>query len=92
MSKISSFIVGNKGRIVVPKGIRDEAGFEEGTRVTAFVDDLGRIVIETPDSVKARIRRRATQTIGTQHSVVDELLEERRSDVSLLDSKRTTTK
>ena len=86
MSSISMITVGNKGRVVVPKSIRDEVGFVEGVRVSAFVDDLGRVILETPEAVKARIRRRAMQAAAVPGSAVDQLLEERRRDTSLLDA------
>ncbi len=78
--------VGNKGRVVVPKSIRDEVGLEEGVRVSAFVDDLGRVILETPEAVKARIRRRAVQAADMPGSAVGQLLEARRADTSLLDA------
>ena len=90
MSSISMITVGNKGRVVVPKRIRDLVGLEEGVRVAAFVDDLGRVVLETPEAVKARIRLRASLSEDSQGSAVDQLLEERRRDSSLLDSKSGT--
>ncbi len=86
MSSISMITVGNKGRVVVPKSIRDEVGLEEGVRVSAFVDELGRIILETPAAVKARIRRRAEKTADLPGSAVDQLLQERRQDNSLLDA------
>lgn len=78
--------VGNKGRVVVPKSIRDEVGLEEGVRISAFVDELGRVILETPEAVKARIRRRASRTAEMPGSAVEQLLEERRQDRSLLDT------
>lgn len=87
MSSISVITVGNKGRVVVPKSIRDEVGLEEGVRVSAYVDDLGRIILETPDAVKARVRRRASQAVDIPGSAVDQLLEERARDTSLFDSR-----
>ena len=86
MSSVSMITVGNKGRIVVPKRIRQLVGLEEGVRVAAFVDDLGRVVLETPEAVKARIRLRASQSGDAEGSAVDQLLEERRGDSSLMDS------
>ena len=86
MSSISMITVGNKGRIVIPKRIRELVGLEEGVRVAAFVDDLGRVVLETPEAVKARIRLRASQSADPRGSAVDQLLEERRGDSSVMDS------
>jgi AbrB family looped-hinge helix DNA binding protein len=92
MSSISMITVGNKGRVVVPKRIRDLVGLEEGVRVAAFVDDLGRVVLETPEAVKARIRLRASQSADSQGSAVDQLLEERRGDSSLMDPPAGTSR
>ena len=85
MPSISMITVGNKGRVVVPKRIRELVGLEEGVRVAAFVDDLGRVVLETPEATKARIRLRASQSAGDEGSAVDQLLDERRRDSSLMD-------
>ena len=86
MSTISMIALGDKGRVVVPKSIRDKVGLEEGDRVAIFVDDLGRVILETPAAVKARIRRKASRGIDLDGSAVDQLLEERRRDSSLLES------
>jgi AbrB family looped-hinge helix DNA binding protein len=91
MSTISMVALGDKGRVVVPKSIRDEIGLEEGDRFAIFVDELGRVILETPAAVKARIRRRASRGNDLDGSAVhgnavDQLLEERRRDSSLLES------
>jgi AbrB family looped-hinge helix DNA binding protein len=86
MSTISMVALGDKGRVVVPKSIRDEIGLEEGDRFAIFVDEFGRVILETPAAVKARIRRKASRGNDLDGSAVDQLLEERRRDSSLLDS------
>jgi AbrB family looped-hinge helix DNA binding protein len=86
MSTISTITVGNKGRVVVPKSIRDEVGLFQGVRVSAFVDDLGRVVLETPDAIKTRIRRRASLARDISGDAVSQLMDERRRDASLLDT------
>lgn len=92
MSNISMITVGNKGRVVVPKSIRDEVGLEEGDRIAAFVDDLGRVVLETPAAVKARIRRRAAQGAKAPGGAVEQLLTHRLQDSSLLDPEPGTSR
>ena len=92
MFNISLITVGNKGRVVVPKTIRDQVGLEEGTRIAAFVDEFGRVVLETPEAVKARIRDRASQSADSQGSAVDQLLEERRGDSSFMDPQSGVTR
>jgi len=81
-----SFKVGKKGRVVIPSSLRKEARISEGTVLTGRVSDSGQVILETKESIKKRIRTRASAVsrIGTS-SVVEELLEERRSDRSLLD-------
>lgn len=82
---VSSFVVGQKGRVVVPVEVREKAGVHEGTELRARVNDEGQIVIDTPESVRRRIRRRAAAGMSLPGSAVDDLLGDRRTDSSLLD-------
>ncbi len=78
-------VIGKKGRVVIPVSIREAAGLTEGSEVVASVDDSGRVIIDTPASIKARIRQRAAHGSKMAGSAVDQLLAEREADQSLLD-------
>ena len=78
-------VIGKKGRVVIPVSIREAAGLTEGSEVVASVDDSGRVIIDTPASIKARIRQRAAFGSKMAGSAVDQLLAEREADQSLLD-------
>ena len=78
-------VVGKKGRVVIPASIRRAAGLSEGTEIVTSVDEAGRVVIDTPSSIKARIRQRAAAGKKMSGSSVDQLIAERAADRSQLD-------
>jgi AbrB family looped-hinge helix DNA binding protein len=78
-------VVGKKGRVVIPVSIRRAAGLSEGTEIVTWVDDVGRVIIDTPSSIKARIRQRAAAGKKMPGSSVEQLIAERDADRSLLD-------
>lgn len=84
-TKTVTFKVGKKGRVVIPASLRKEARITEGTELTGRVSHSGQVILETRDAIKQRIRARAAAGSNDRSSVVDELLEERRADRSLLD-------
>jgi len=71
--------VGGKGRTVLPAGLRDRAQIQEGDTLVARLED-GRVVLETRETIKARIRA-AARDAGSDGGVVDRLLRERREEV-----------
>lgn len=84
--QIASLVVGKKGRVVIPASIRKEAGIGEGSELTVRLGNHGQVVLESKEVIKKRIRARAADAaLRPDSSVVDELLEERRTDSSLLD-------
>lgn len=83
-TKAQTLRVGKKGRVVLPVSIRREAGITEGSELTGRVTQSGQVILETKDTIKQRIRQRAAAADNTT-SVVDQLLEERKADRSLLD-------
>jgi bifunctional DNA-binding transcriptional regulator/antitoxin component of YhaV-PrlF toxin-antitoxin module len=85
MSKSATLVIGKKGRAVIPAAIRAEAGLTEGTVASASVDDFGRVIIETPTSIAARIRKRARAANPTGASAVDLLIAERATDATMND-------
>lgn len=81
---VISFVVGQKGRVVVPVEIREIAGVHEGTELRARVNPDGQIVIDTPESIRRRIRLRAAAGREMFGSAVGDLTKEREADSSLL--------
>ena len=47
--------VGPKNRIVLPAALRDAAGITIGSDLVGHVDELGRLILETAASVRARV-------------------------------------
>ena len=47
--------VGPKNRVVLPAPLRDAVGITVGSELVGHVDELGRLVLETPASVRARV-------------------------------------
>ena len=60
----ASFRVGAKGRVVLPAAVRRAAGIDADAEVVARADGQGRMVIETVESIKARVRAHAPTTSG----------------------------
>lgn len=85
MKEAVAAVIGKKGRVVIPASIRDAAGLIEGTEIMASVDDAGRVIIDTPSSIKARIRERAASGSKMARGAVDQLIDDRQADRSLLD-------
>jgi bifunctional DNA-binding transcriptional regulator/antitoxin component of YhaV-PrlF toxin-antitoxin module len=74
-----------KGRTVIPAPLRSEAGIrEDGDVLVGHVED-GRLIIETRDAIKRRLR---AQAAGREEGVVDRLLADRRADAELEDQPR----
>jgi bifunctional DNA-binding transcriptional regulator/antitoxin component of YhaV-PrlF toxin-antitoxin module len=65
--------MGDRGRLVVPAPIREEAGLVEGTALVAMATPSG-IVLMTQEQLKTRVRAELTGA-----DLVDDLLAERRS-------------
>ncbi len=73
--------IGAKGRVVLPAALRAETHLNVGDEVIVTAAD-GRIVMETPDAIKARLRA-AAAVARTDGKVVDRLLAHRRADLDL---------
>jgi AbrB family looped-hinge helix DNA binding protein len=73
--------IGAKGRVVLPAALRAETHMDEGDELIVSVAD-GRIIMETPDAIKARLRA-AAAAARSDGRVVDRLLEDRRTDLKL---------
>lgn len=73
MSGTHNVVMGDRGRLVVPAGVRRRAGLSEGTPL---------VMVETPDGIvvmtRAQLRRRVDAELGGL-DLVSELLGERRA-------------
>lgn len=82
MSDTNAVVVGPKGRVVIPAGIRHELGIREGSELVALVE--GQAVVLVPRSaVKGRLRSMFAD-IGV--SLRDELIAERRAQATREDA------
>ena len=72
MSGTYTLVVGDRGRIVVPAGVRDEAGLVEGTEMV-LLSTPGGLVLLTREQLLARVRGELEGV-----DLVAELLAERR--------------
>lgn len=73
MSGSTSVVLGDKGRIVVPSGVRERRRWTQGTTL---------ILVETPDGLLLTDRDTALRMVREQlasRSLVDELIDERRT-------------
>ncbi len=68
--------LGDRGRLVVPAGLRASQGWEQGTALL-FIETPHGVVLATRDQVKDLVR---AQLAGA--SLVDELLTERREQAT----------
>lgn len=68
--------MGDRGRLVVPAGLRERAGLAEGTPLVLLETAAG-LVLLTRDQLKARVRADLAR-----RDLVDELLQERRAEAA----------
>lgn len=74
----SHVVVGRQGRVVIPAELRRRLGVEPGQTLVAREED-GRLVLERPANVLARLRRRFAEA-APDTSLADELIAERRRE------------
>ena len=75
-------VLGREGRVLIPAQFRRDLGLGPGARLLMYVED-GRLVLETPEQLMARIRRDVADSWrGGEESVVDELIAERRAEAA----------
>jgi bifunctional DNA-binding transcriptional regulator/antitoxin component of YhaV-PrlF toxin-antitoxin module len=79
MSAAYSARVGNKGRVVLPAGLRESQGWTDDT-VLIFVEEQGGVRVLSRDEAEASIRLQLSAT-----SVVEELIAERRAAAAVED-------
>ena len=70
--------VGPQGRVVIPAPLRQALEIHPGETLFARIED-GRLVLEKPDQVLARLRERFSQ-VPVEVSLADELISERRDE------------
>ena len=75
MSAVYSARVGNKGRVVIPAGLRESQGWSDDT-VLVFVDESDRVRLVSRDDLE----RQVLAEMAGGPSLVDELLAERRAE------------
>lgn len=68
--------MGANGRVVIPAEVRRQLELEPGATLTVRVEN-GRIELESPDNLLRRIQAE-WQSTAKGHSMVDELIAERR--------------
>lgn len=73
MSGTYPIVVGNRGRIVIPAGVRERNGLSEGTALI-LLDTPAGLVLMTREQLRARVR---SELEGLD--LVGELLAERRA-------------
>jgi AbrB family looped-hinge helix DNA binding protein len=73
--------IGAKGRTVLPAALRTQLHIGVGDELVARAED-GRIVLETRDAIKARLRSLAA-TAKRDGRAVDRLLADRNADLDL---------
>jgi len=67
--------------------MRQELGLQPGASVVAYIED-GRLILEDRAHLAARIQAEAAATAGKTHSVVDDLIAERRAEAAGEESAR----
>ena len=77
MSDTSIVVVGPKGRVVIPAGIRRQLHLEEGSELVALLEGQGVLLIPRA-AVKHRLR---SMFAGVKSSMAAELQAERRAEV-----------
>lgn len=76
MSDTTTVVVGNKGRIVVPAGIRARHQWVEGSTLVALDTELG-VLLADRDTVEGLVRARLAG-----HDMLGDLLSDRRRDAA----------
>jgi AbrB family looped-hinge helix DNA binding protein len=75
---VSEVTVGPQGRLVVPAPLRRRLGIQPGDVLVARAED-DRLVLERPEAILARLRKRYA-AVPRDVSLVDELLAQRREE------------
>jgi AbrB family looped-hinge helix DNA binding protein len=73
--------VGNDGRILIPKEIRQKLGINKNNSVIANIDENG-LYITTVQNSLSKARALVNQFCGSDESITDLLISERRAEAS----------
>lgn len=73
-------VLAANGRIVIPAAIREALGFKPGEILVMAVHD-GELRVESFEARLARIQGEIRQLVGTERSLADELIADRREEV-----------
>ena len=73
--------IGAGGRVIIPAPLREALNLSIGDDIFLHLED-GEIHITTPQQALRKIRERLTQSEHKNHSLVDELIAERRKENS----------
>ena len=74
-------VVGDRGRVVLPSGVRRELGLELGSRLLLSTEEDGSLRLRPYRAVADQNRGMLAGLAPAGKSMVDELLEERRLEV-----------
>lgn len=74
--------LGDKGRLVLPAAYREALGVKPGDEVILRLEEDGTVRITTIDQVLAEIQAMVREHVPEGHSLVDELIAERRADAA----------
>jgi AbrB family looped-hinge helix DNA binding protein len=78
-------VVGDRGRVVLPSGVRARLGLKRGTRLLLSTEKDGSLRLRPYRSVADQGRGMLAGLAHAEESLVDELLAERRSEAELED-------
>jgi AbrB family looped-hinge helix DNA binding protein len=77
----ATIVMGKQGRVVIPADIRGQLGLSPGDRLHLHLSGT-RLVIERPEDAVRELRQLAA-AISPTRSLVEELLADRRADLTL---------
>jgi hypothetical protein len=80
MSEYVTVHVGPKNRLVLPTALRQAAGVGVGSELLGHVDPMGRLILETVDSVRARVWAAAPSPVGNS---MDDVRAARAADLEI---------
>jgi AbrB family looped-hinge helix DNA binding protein len=83
--KEDQVVVGDRGRVVLPSGVRARLGLKRGTRLLLSTEKDGSLRLRPYRSVADQSRGMLVGLARAEDSLVDELLAERRSEAELED-------
>jgi len=83
--------VGPQGRLVIPAQLRRELRLQAGETLVARVEE-DRLILERPRAALGRLQRAFRAAVPEGTSLVDELLADRRAEVSRDEGRRDVSR